>query len=70
MNNIKMNLREVGWSDMNWIDLVQERVHWRSLVNTVMNTQVHHNVVKFLNSCTSGGFPVRAQLHEVNELFS
>jgi hypothetical protein len=35
-NNIKLDLREMGRGDMDWIDLAQ----WRALVNTVMNLQV------------------------------
>jgi hypothetical protein len=35
--NIKVDLREVGWRGMDWIDLVQDRDRWRALVNTVMN---------------------------------
>jgi hypothetical protein len=40
MNNIKMDLREIGWDGMDWIDLAQNRDHWRALVNTVMNLRV------------------------------
>jgi hypothetical protein len=39
-NNIKMDLQEVGWGYMDWIDLAQDRDRWRALVNTVMNLQV------------------------------
>jgi hypothetical protein len=39
-DNIKMDLREIGWGGMYWIDLVQDRGQWRALVNTVMNLQV------------------------------
>jgi hypothetical protein len=35
-----MNLREVGWDGMDWIDLAQDRERWRALVNTVMNLLV------------------------------
>jgi hypothetical protein len=38
--NIKMNLREVGCGDMEWIELAQDRDVWRSPVNTVMNLLV------------------------------
>jgi hypothetical protein len=40
VDNIKMDHREIGWSDMDWIDLTQDRDQWRALVNTVMNLQV------------------------------
>jgi hypothetical protein len=38
--NIKMDLREIGWGGMDWIDLSQDRDRWRALVNTVMNLRV------------------------------
>jgi hypothetical protein len=36
-DNIKMDLREIGFGDEDWIDLAQDRDRWRALVNTVMN---------------------------------
>jgi hypothetical protein len=59
-----MDLREIGWDGMDWIDLAQDRDQWSALVNTVMNLRVPYNAGKFLSSCTTGGFPRRAQLHE------
>jgi hypothetical protein len=38
--NIKMDLRDIGWGAMDWIDLAQDRDQWRVLVNTVMNLRV------------------------------
>jgi hypothetical protein len=35
-----MDLRDIGWDGMDWIDLVQDGDQWRALVNTVMNLQV------------------------------
>jgi hypothetical protein len=29
-----MNLREIGWGGMDWINLAQDRVQWRDVVNT------------------------------------
>jgi hypothetical protein len=40
VDNIKMDLREIGWDAMDWIDLAQDRDQWRTLVNTVMNLRV------------------------------
>jgi hypothetical protein len=40
LDNIKMNLREIGWDSMDWIDLTQNREQWRALVITVMNLRV------------------------------
>jgi hypothetical protein len=37
VDNIIMDLREMGWSGMDWIGLVQDRDHWKALVNTVIN---------------------------------
>jgi hypothetical protein len=39
-DNIRMDLGEIGWGGMDWIDLAQDRNQWRPLVNTVMNLQV------------------------------
>jgi hypothetical protein len=36
----KMDLREIGWDGMDWIDLAQDRDQWRALVNTVMNFRI------------------------------
>jgi hypothetical protein len=34
---MKMELREIKWGGMDWIDLAEGRDQWRSLVNTVLN---------------------------------
>jgi hypothetical protein len=39
-DNIKMNLREIGIDEANWIRLAQDRVQWRTFVNTVMKLRV------------------------------
>jgi hypothetical protein len=63
VDNINMDLREIGWGDMDWIDLAEDRDKWRALVNKVMNLRVPYNAGNFLSSCTIGGFSRRAQLH-------
>jgi hypothetical protein len=40
VDNIKMDLREIGWDDIDWIDLAQDRDQWRDLVKAVMNIRV------------------------------
>jgi hypothetical protein len=40
MDNIRMDLGEVGWGDGDWIDLAQDRNMWRALVNSVLNLRV------------------------------
>jgi hypothetical protein len=39
-NTSKMDLREIGWDGLDWIELAQDRDLWRALVNMVMNLQV------------------------------
>jgi hypothetical protein len=39
-DNIRMDLREIGWGGMDWIDLAQDREQWRALVYMVMNFRV------------------------------
>jgi hypothetical protein len=40
VDNIKMDLRAIGWGGMDWIDPAQDRDRWRAGVNTVMNFRV------------------------------
>jgi hypothetical protein len=40
VDNIKMDLREIGWDGMDWIDLAQVSDQWTALVNAVMNLRV------------------------------
>jgi hypothetical protein len=39
-DGIRMNLGEIGWGDVEWIQLGQDRDLWRVLVNAVMNLRV------------------------------
>jgi hypothetical protein len=40
VDNIRMDLGEVGLGDMNWIGLAQDRNRWKALVNPVLNLRV------------------------------
>jgi hypothetical protein len=40
VDNIIMDLGEVGWGDVDWIGLAQDRNRWRALVNLVLNLRV------------------------------
>jgi hypothetical protein len=40
VDNTKIDLRDIGWDGMDWIDLTQDRDQWKALVNTLMNFRV------------------------------
>jgi hypothetical protein len=40
VDNIRMDLGEVGWGGVKWIGLAQDRNRWRALVNSVLNLRV------------------------------
>jgi hypothetical protein len=40
VDNIRMDLVEVGWGGVDWIDLAQDRNRWRALVNSLLNLRV------------------------------
>jgi hypothetical protein len=40
VDNIRMDLGEVGWGDVDWIGLAKDRTRWRALVNSVLNLRV------------------------------
>jgi hypothetical protein len=40
VDNIRMDLGEVGWGDVDWICLAKDRNRWRALVNSVLNLWV------------------------------
>jgi hypothetical protein len=40
VDNIRMDLGEVGWGDVDWIGLAQDRDRWRALVNSVFGLRV------------------------------
>jgi hypothetical protein len=54
-----MDLREVEWGGLYWIDLAEDMDQWRALVNTAMNLQVPYHFGKFLRSRTTSGFSRR-----------
>jgi hypothetical protein len=40
VDNIRMDLGQVGWDDVDWIGLAQDRNRWRAVVNSVLNLRV------------------------------
>jgi hypothetical protein len=65
VDNINMDLREIGWDGVDWVDLTQDRDQWRALGNTMMNLRLPYNAGKFLSGCTIGGFSRRAQFRKL-----
>jgi hypothetical protein len=61
-----MDLREVGWDGIDWIDLAQDGDQWRAPMSMVMNLRVPLNIRKF---CTIGGFSRRAHLHGISYMY-
>jgi hypothetical protein len=47
-DNVRMDLREIGWDIVDWIHLAYNRGQWQALVNRVMNLHFPYNV-NFLN---------------------
>lgn len=39
-DNIKIDVQEVGWEDVEWSSLAQDRDKWQAVLNTVMNLRV------------------------------
>jgi hypothetical protein len=64
VNNIKMDLRDIGWDGVDSIEMAHDRDQWRALVNTILNLWVPQNAGKFLRGCTIGGSSRRAQLRK------
>jgi hypothetical protein len=56
VDNIKMDLREIGWGGVDCIDLVQNRDQWKALVSTVMNLRVPYRAGKFLHALYKPNF--------------
>jgi hypothetical protein len=64
--NIRMDLGEVGWGDVDWTGLAQDRKRWRALVNSVLNLRVPWNSGKLSSGLTSSGLLSNAQLYRVS----
>jgi hypothetical protein len=66
LDNIKMDLVEVGWGDVDWIGLAQDRDRWRALVNSVLNLWVPHNAGKLSSGHIIGDLSSSSQFHGVS----
>ena len=67
VDNIRMDLQEVGCGFMKWIRLTQDRDRWRKLLSAVMNLRVPWNAVNFLTSCKLVSFSRRTLHHGVSK---
>jgi hypothetical protein len=61
VDNIRMDLGEMGWGDVDWIGLAKDRNRWRALVNSVLNLRVPCNAGKL-----SSGLSISVQIHIVS----
>ena len=67
VDNIRMDLQEVGCGHVDWNGLAQDRNGWRKLVNAVMNLRVPKNAGNFLTSCKPVSFSRRTLHHGVSK---
>jgi hypothetical protein len=61
-----MDLLEVGWGDVDWIGLAQDRDRWRALVNSVLNLRVPKDAGKLSSVLTTRDLWSSAQLQRVS----
>ena len=67
VDNIRMDLQEVGCEYMDWIGLAQDRDRWWTLVSAVLNLRVPWNAGNFLTSCKPVSFSRRTLHHGVSK---
>ena len=70
VDNIRMDLQEVGCGYTDWFGLAQDRDRWRALVSAVMNLRVPWNAVNFLTSCKPVSFSRMTLHHGVSKWVS
>jgi hypothetical protein len=68
VGSVKLDLRDIVWGGIDWIDLAQDRDRWRALVNTMLHLRVSENVRMLMSSWTTGGLTRGILLHSVSYL--
>jgi hypothetical protein len=66
LDNIRTDLVEVGWGDVDWIGLAQDKDRSRAVVNSVLNFRAPLNSGKLSSVQTTSGLSSSAQLHGVS----
>jgi hypothetical protein len=66
LDNIRMDLVQVGCSDVDWIGLAQDKDRWRAAVNSVLNLRVPYTAGKLSSILTTRDLSSSAQLHGVS----
>ena len=67
VDNIRIDLQELGCGYMHWIGLAQDTDRWRTLVSAVMNLRVPWNTGNFLTRCKPVSFSRRTLYHGVSK---
>ena len=70
VDNIRMDLQEVGCGHVDWVGLAQDRDSWRTLLSAVMNLWVPRNAGNFLTSCKPVSCSGRTLHHGVSKYVS
>jgi hypothetical protein len=65
LDNSRMDLLEVGWGEVDWIGLAEDRDRWRALVSSVLNLRVPQNAGKLWSVQTTRDLSSSSQLHGV-----
>jgi hypothetical protein len=66
VDNIRMDLGEMGWGEVDWIGLAQDRSRWRALVNSVLNLWIPLIAGKRSTGLTAGGLSRSGQLRRIS----
>jgi hypothetical protein len=66
VDNIRIDILQLGWGDVDWIRVPQDRDRWRALVDSVLNLRVPCNAGKLSSVLTTEVLSSGAQLYRVS----